>query len=131
MRNFDNHFLFVVVVVVVIVVIIILIFFFFFLINASDTVVEYNKNKNKKNKNEIDIIYYNHWFLARLMLSMRATFKKWSINNVRVFIEFALLKMRLMFNEQARMRVQFDFFKIANAIILLCCYFNDNVVVFL
>ena len=42
----------------------------------SGIVVEYNKNKNKKNKNEIDIIYYNYRFLARLMLSMRATFKK-------------------------------------------------------
>ena len=42
----------------------------------SNIVVEYNKNENEKNKNEINIIYYNHRFLARLMLLMRATFQK-------------------------------------------------------
>ena len=50
---------------------------------------------------------------------------------MRVFVEFTSLKMQLMFNEQTRMRVQFDFFEIANMIILLYRHFNDNVVVFL
>ena len=75
MRDFDDRFLFVVVVVVVIVIVVVLISFFL-LINASNIVVEYNKNENKKNKSEINMIYYNHQFLARLMLSMRATFEK-------------------------------------------------------
>ena len=105
-------------------------FFFFFSVNASDTVAEYNKNENEKNKSEIDMIYYNHWFLARLMLSMRATFEKWLIDDVRAFVELASSKMRSMFNEQTHMRVRFDFFKIINAIMLLCRHFNNNVVVF-
>ena len=132
MRDFDDCFLFVIVVVVVIAAVIVSIFFFFFFsINASNIVAEYNKSENEENKSEIDMIYYNHRFLARLMLSMRATFKKWSIDDVRIFVEFASLKMRLMFNKQTRMRARFDFFKIANAIILLCRHFDDNVVVFL
>ena len=80
-------------------------FFFFFSINASGIVVEYDKNENEENKSEIDMIYYSHRFFARLMLSMRATFEKWSIDDVRAFVEFASSKMRLMFSEQARMRV--------------------------
>ena len=51
-------------------------FFFFFSINASDIVVEYDKNENEKNKSEIDMIYYSRRFFARLMLLMRAIFKK-------------------------------------------------------
>ena len=105
-------------------------FFFFFSINASNTVVEYDKNENEKSKSEIDIIYYNYRFLACLMLLMRATFKKWLINDVRVFVEFASSKMRLMFNKQTRMRVQFDFSEIANAITSLCHHFDDNIIVF-
>ena len=62
---------------------------------------------------------------------MRATFKKLLIDDIRVFIEFALSKMRLMFNEQTRMRVRFNFFKIADAIMSLYHYFNENVFVFL
>ena len=48
-----------------------------------------------------------------------------------VFVEFALSKMRLMFDEQARMRVRFNFFEITNAITLLCRHFDDNVIAFL
>ena len=132
MRDFDNHFLFVVVVIVIIAAVIASIFsFFFFLINASDTAVEYNKNENEKNKNEIDIIYYNHRFFACLILLMRATFKKWSIDDVRVFVEFVSSKIQLIFNEQAHMHVQFNFFKIVNAIASLCCHFDDNIIIFL
>ena len=57
-------------------------------------------------------------------------FKKKLINNVRIFVEFTLSKMQLMFDEQIRMRVRFDFFKIINAITLLCRHFNDNIIVF-
>ena len=92
-------------------------------------IVEYNKNENKKSKSEVDMIYYNYRFFACLMLSMRATFKKRLIDNVHVFVEFASSKMQLMFDEQTHMRVRFDFFKIANAILLLYCYFNNNVVI--
>ena len=106
-------------------------FLSFFLINASGTAVEYNKSENKENKNEIDIIYYNHRFLARLMLSMRATFKKWLINDVRIFVEFASLKMWSIFNEQTRINVRFDFFKTANVIMSLYHHFDNNIVVFL
>ena len=45
------------------------------------------------------MIYYNHRFFARLMLLMRATFEKKLIDNMRVFVEFALSKMRLIFDE--------------------------------
>ena len=62
------------------------------------------------------------------MLSMRATFEKWSIDDVRVFVEFTLSEMRLMFDEQTRMRVRFDFSEIADAITSLCRHFDDNVV---
>ena len=123
MRDFDNHFFFVVVIVVVVAVIVVSIFFFFFSINASDIVVEYNKNENEKNKSEIDMIYCNHQSFAFLILLMRATFEKWLIDNMRVFVELASSKMRLMFNEQTRIRVQFNFFKIADAITSLCHHF--------
>ena len=131
MCNFDNRFLFVVVVVIIITVVVLIFSFFFFSVSVSDTVIKYDKNKNEENKNEIDIIYYNRRFFAHLMLSMRATFEKWSIDDVRVFIELASLKMQSIFNKQTRMRVRFDSFKIANAIILLYRHFNDNIVVFL
>ena len=68
-------------------------FFFFFSINASDIIVEYDKSENKKSKNEINMIYYNRRSFARLMLLMCATFKKWLINEVRIFVEFASSKM--------------------------------------
>ena len=76
------------------------------------------------------MIYYNHRSFARLMLSMRAAFERWLIDDVRVFVKFASSKMRLMFDEQTRMRARFGFFKIANAIMLLCRHFNDSVVIF-
>ena len=76
MRDFNDRFFFIIVVVAAIVVVAVSIFFFFFSINASDIVIEYNKNENEENKNEINIIYYNHRLFARLILSMRAMFKK-------------------------------------------------------
>ena len=104
-------------------------FFFFFSISALNIVVEYDRNENEESKNEIDMIYYNHWFLARLMLLMRATSEKWLIDDVHVFVELASSKMWLIFNEQTRMRAWFDFFKTANTITSLCRHFDDNVVV--
>ena len=76
MRDFDDRFLFAVVIAAAVVVVVVLIFFFFFSINASNIVAEYDKNENEKNKNETDMIYYNHRFFTRLILLMRATFRK-------------------------------------------------------
>ena len=76
------------------------------------------------------MIYYNHQFLACLMLSMRAAFEKRSIDDVRVFVEFASSEMRSMLDEQTRICVRFDFSKTADAITSLCRHFDDNIVVF-
>ena len=131
MRDFDDCFLFIVVVVAVVTVVVVSISssFSFQLVRQalSSNIIKARMKKTRTRLTwYIIIIDFLHvwcyWCVQRL--------KKWLIDDVRVFVELALSKMRLMFDKQIRMRVRFDFSEIANMITLLCRHFDDNIVVF-